>query len=115
MSPRIDGKAIGELSDADLRREAEARRRARRGGRGAEPAARPAGPPPAPDQVRKHYASLELEPGASKAEVQDRYLELLDRYDPDRQKDAAKRAVAEELSRKLRDAYQGIKSYLASR
>ncbi|MAQ17441.1 MAG: hypothetical protein CMN30_21930 [Sandaracinus sp.] len=115
MTLRIDGKPVGELSDAELRREADARRRARRGGMKGGPIAATPTDAPAPDQVRKYFASLELEPGASKDEVQNRYLELLDRYDPDRQKDDAKKAVAQELTRKLREAYEGIKAYVATR
>ena len=115
MSRAIGGRRIAELSDAELRRELEARRRARRGSRGGGPAPSSDGETPTPDRILKYYASLELEPGSSKGEVQDRYLELLDRYDPDRQQDPAKRAVAEELTAKLREAYQGLKSYLGSR
>ena len=113
--PTIDGKPIHQLSDRELEREVEARRRARRrGGKsaGSQSARRPA--PPA-EQVRKYLANLELEPGATKAEIDDRYLDLLDRYDPDRQSDPAKKKVAEELTAKLRDAYDGLKAYFASR
>jgi len=115
VSLRIDGKPIHELSDRELEREVEARRRARRrGGKstGSSAARRPA---PSADQVRKYLASLELEPGATKGEIDDQYLELLDKYDPERQTDPAKKAVAEELTRKLRDAYDGLKAYFASR
>lgn len=115
MSPRIDGKPISALSDRELEREVEARRRARRRGTkssGHSAARRPA---PGADQVRKYLANLELEPGATKAEIDDRYLELLDRYDPERQSDPAKKKVAEELTAKLRDAYDGLKAYFAAR
>ncbi len=115
MSVTIDGKPIHRLSDAELQREAEARRRSRRrGGKGggAKSLRRPA---PSAEQVRKYLASLELEPGATKGEIDDQYLELLDKYDPERQSDPAKKAVAEELTRKLREAYDGLKAYFAAR
>ena len=72
-------------------------------------------PPLLPGEHANAATGSELEPGASKDEVQNRYLELLDRYDPDRQKDDAKKAVAQELTRKLREAYEGIKAYVATR
>ena len=113
MSFTIDGKPIEALSDAELKREAEARRRARRGGRGARrPIRRDA---PSADEVRRYLANLELEPGATKGEIDDQYLELLDKYDPERQTDPAKKKVAEELTAKLRAAYDGLKAYFAAR
>lgn len=71
---------------------------------------------PRAEQLRQYYANLELPDGASWAEVKSAYRRLMRRYHPDRHAgDADKARVANELSQKLRVAYEALRDELAGR
>lgn len=66
-----------------------------------------------PDRVRRYYANLELPVGASRAEVKAAYRRLIRDYHPDKHAQDPKRAqLANELSQRLRTAYEGLMAYL---
>lgn len=67
-----------------------------------------------PERIRRYYANLELEPGASADEVKAAYRRLMRQYHPDKHAQDPKRArLANELSQRLRAAYDGLMEYLA--
>lgn len=118
-------KPLAEMSDRELDEERDRRRRLRAAGR----------KPDAPitdaerrglerfesrmrgddgRELRRWYAALELRPGATLAEVQVRYRELMAKYDPDkhvgnREKHEAAVRLAQELTR----AFHGLSAHLA--
>jgi DnaJ-domain-containing protein 1 len=110
-------KPLAELSDTEL--QAESRRRLEaRVARGQPPIEEPA-----PEgrvaraleaqkrerELAQHYANLELKPGATLAEVQARYRELVARYHPDKHaKDPEKHRAATELVAQLSKSYQTL-------
>jgi DnaJ-domain-containing protein 1 len=58
-------------------------------------------------ELARHYAALELKPGASLAEVQAKYRELMAKYHPDKHVgDPEKHATAVRLAQELTRAYQ---------
>ncbi len=103
---RLDKATLARMSDSELRDEVERRRKSRARGR------RPGRPDMGAKQiaqVMRWYANLELEPGASRDEVETAYRRLLKKYHPSRHRnDPKKRAAAEELSESLTKAYQGL-------
>jgi len=105
---RIDGKALSELSDAELESELARRRRAR----GHKPAAGSSArgrTGKAPGwKVRQWYRDLELEPKSSREQVEEAYQRLMKKYDPDKYDDAEKRRAAVRLVVGLREAYDGL-------
>ena len=124
---RIASKDLKQLSDAELDAELVRRRRARGQNSPAPipreeplPKARRAAPEPANRRdrapgwkVRQWYRDLELEPGASLAEVESAYQRLLDRYDPDKHiGDAEKHRAATRLAAGLGEAYYALKDEL---
>ena len=64
-------------------------------------------------QIRQYYANLELEPGAPWSEVKHAYRRLMRQYHPDRHhSDPDKELLANQLSQKLRVAYEELKKEL---
>lgn len=53
----------------------------------------------------KYYQTLELKPGASFEEIKKAYKKAMKKYHPDRFQDESKRQYAEDLSRKINEAY----------
>lgn len=72
-----------------------------------------AGEAAVPDHVARWYGNLELAVGASAEEVKAAYRRLVRRYHPDRHaKDPGRAALATKLSQELREAYEGLMTYL---
>ncbi|MBN2361477.1 MAG: J domain-containing protein [Deltaproteobacteria bacterium] len=68
------------------------------------------------ERLRQYYANLELADGASWPEVKSAYRRLMRRYHPDRHAaDPAKARLANELSQKLRVAYEELRQELTGR
>ena len=120
----IRGKKLAELSDAELEEELQRRRRQRgaSGGTEATKATKAKSPPRASGQtraarppgwkVRQWFRDLELEPGASEADVERAYQRLLAKYDPDKYSgDAEKHRAAVRLVVGLREAYDGLRDH----
>ncbi|MCA9606625.1 MAG: J domain-containing protein [Myxococcales bacterium] len=112
---RIGDKALKDLSDRELDEELRRRRRARGAPLDAPPT--PAATRRAPRRgnqrhpgwkVRQWYRNLELQPGATRDEVELAYVRLSEKYHPDRHPDAEKRRLATQLAAGLREAYRGI-------
>jgi DnaJ-domain-containing protein 1 len=81
--------------------------RARAGVRGAPPS-------DAAADRRRWYRTLELEPGADLQQVRRAYRRLMKQYHPDRfANDPAKLEVANAVTRKLTEAYNGLTELLA--
>lgn len=57
----------------------------------------------------KYYQTLELKPGASFEEIKKAYKKAMKKYHPDRFQDEDKRQYAEDLSRKINEAYAYFK------
>ena len=113
-------KPLSELSDAELEAELIRRRRARAQGRSAADAAglgrRDGAPSPRRKQLLQYYANLELDPGASLADIKAAYRELMKRYHPDKHaRDDAKHRAATELAQQLTTAYVGLLEHLERR
>jgi DnaJ-domain-containing protein 1 len=117
----IRGKKLCELSDAELEEELQRRRRERGFSAPSEGAAsrkrapgadrKKTGGPPG-WKVRQWFRDLELEPGASRAEVEEAYERLLAKYDPDKYSgDAEKHRAAVRLVVGLRHAYDGLRDH----
>ena len=67
-------------------------------------------------EIRRYYANLELPIGASAAEVKAAYRRLMRRYHPDRHHgDPQRQATANELTRRLREAYDLLNQHLDAR
>lgn len=67
-------------------------------------------------ECRRWYRILELEPGASVAEVKAAYRRMLRKYHPDRHaRDPEKFAAATELMRRITEAHDGLVAYLERR
>lgn len=103
---RLDKNTLSRMSDEELRDELERRRKARARGRrssGRDLDAKQIA------QVMRWYANLELDPGASREQIEEAYRRLMKKYHPSRHRDdPKKRAAAEELSDSLTKAYQGL-------
>ncbi len=54
----------------------------------------------------EYFANLELVPGASFTEIKSSYRRLLAKYHPDRYHEDKRRPFAEEITRRLNEAYQ---------
>lgn len=68
------------------------------------------------DEMARHYAALELGPGASFNEVQRRYREMLEKYHPDKHAgDPDKHRAAIQLAQELTRAYQALSERLRQR
>lgn len=113
----IGDKPLKDLSDRELDEELQRRRRSRgqvvvrdeppaRSPRLSAP--RHGGKGRSGWKVRQFYRNLELEPGATRDEVEIAYVRLSEKYHPDRQKDPDKKRVATQLAGALREAYRGI-------
>ena len=119
---RIGGKALRDLTDAELEAELERRRRARGysgrdTSRRSTPARRrPDGTLPGwkvRENLRNWYRALELEEGASLDDVEASYRRLLERYDPDRHRDDPEKfRDATKLAVALGEAYYGLRDHL---
>jgi len=114
---RINDKPLAELSDAELEAELERRRRARGLGGGGGTRRRTPGTRRGVRRrsgrhpgwkVRQWYRNLELEPGASRDEVELAYVRLSEKYHPDRHDTDDKKRLARQLAAGLREAYRGI-------
>ena len=67
-------------------------------------------------ECRRWYRVLELDPGASVADVKHAYRQLLRKYHPDRHaRDPEKFAAATELMRRITEAHDGLVAYLERR
>jgi len=64
-------------------------------------------------RLEQAYANLELSPDATLETVRQRYLELLDRYEPSRF-EGERRRLAENLVTRLRDAYDTVRRTVGS-
>lgn len=60
---------------------------------------------PYSEQELQYYANLEVAPGSSFADIKKSYRRLLAHYHPDRYHDDVRRQDAEELTRRLNEAY----------
>ena len=109
---RIGDKALSELSDAELKIELERRRRARghRSGSTSTSSSPRTRDGKAPGwKVRQWFRDLELEPGASRDQVEQAYQRLSKKYDPDKyDDDPEKHRAAVRLIVGLREAYDGL-------
>jgi hypothetical protein len=118
------GKPLADLSDEELRAELGLRRQ-RRGARGktAAPAATTsltrgddASSTLAAPIAARHYASLELVPGAPLPEVERAYERLRAKYEPfTRVPDAERSSAAASLLRGLQRAYEELRAALERR
>ena len=71
--------------------------------------------PDVPENVARWYGNLELPIGAPANEVKAAYRRLVRRYHPDHHaRDPGRAAIATKLSLELREAYEGLLTYLAS-
>lgn len=69
---------------------------------------------PIPDSLTDYYANLELPPGASHQEVKRAWKQLMKKYHPDlHSTDPKKREIANELTRRLNEAYRVLDKELA--
>lgn len=109
-------KPLRELSDAELEDELLRRRRSRAKGRSDADAAglgREKSPSPRRKQLLQYYANLELEPGATTADVKAAYKSLMKKYHPDKHgEDEARHRSATELAQQLTRAYQALTRHL---
>jgi hypothetical protein len=102
------GRRAREFKDAaeDAWDRAYENARSRAGVRGEPPS------DPAADR-RRWYRDLEVEPGADFKTVRKAYRKLLLQYHPDRfEHDAEKQKAATEVTRKVTEAYNGLRRYL---
>ncbi len=112
---RIAGKRLSELTDQELETELQRRRRLRGNHRGTEPERESRGLAAAVERAntRQWYANLELEPGATLADVKDAYQRLMAKYDPEKHAhDPDKYRAAKELARGLTEAYEHLTEHL---
>ncbi len=69
-----------------------------------------------PREIRQAYAALELPLGADRAEVKKAYRGMMRRYHPDKhQQDAARERIANELTVRIREAYNLLEEWLEER
>jgi DnaJ-domain-containing protein 1 len=112
---RLADKTVAELTDRELEEELIRRRRARAARRSDEERGTHGTSKDSPQrkQLLQYYANLELEPGASVADVRRAYRELMQRYHPDKHRDdPARLAAATELARSLTEAYEALLRHL---
>ena len=102
---RSGGPPLSTLSDGDLQREAQRRRRARRGESDVSP-------PRDQRQVAQWLANLELSQRASRNEVEDAYQKLVTKYGAAAEAaDGPKKKAADKLLSSLGEAYRGLLDY----
>lgn len=125
----VGGKALADLTDAELEEELLRRRRARAARRaaGAAPhdeapagggtATAPRGSRSVQDQqLAQYYANLELRPGAPLEDVRRAYREMMARYHPDKHLgDPERHKAATELAQSLTRAYTALVAHLERR
>ena len=67
-------------------------------------------------EVKRWYARMELQPGASADDVRRSFRALMRKYHPDRYtNDAEHESIATQLSQELTIAYQGLLNHLGER
>ncbi len=110
MNPfRFGPRAVpaAELSDAELENELSARRQ-----RTGAPTTRRL----ADHEAARLYAQLEVPVGAPLDQVKRAYLQLSERYAPERHAgDARKQALAKELLARLSEAYRALSAFLEAK
>lgn len=128
-------KPLAEMSDRELEEELQRRRRLRAARRSAEAPIteadraalaaferRAMGAEARSDmaaalervELLKHYAALELRPGASLAQVEQAYRDMLARYGPDRHaRDPEKHRLATQLAARLTHSYEVLRRALS--
>lgn len=69
-----------------------------------------------PREIREAYAALELPLGSDREAVKAGYRKMLRRYHPDKHAgDPERERLANEVTRRLREAYEKLDKYLAER
>tara|TARA_B100000686_G_C16211576_1_gene675702 strand:- start:248 stop:616 length:369 start_codon:yes stop_codon:yes gene_type:complete len=69
-----------------------------------------------PDSLAQYYANLEIPPGSSLEETRSAWKRMLKKYHPDlHSSNAGRRETAEELTRRLNEAYQTIEKELENK
>lgn len=102
---RAAGPPLSTLSDGELQREAQRRRRARRG-------QSEASAPRDQRQVAQWLANLELPQRASRQEVEDAYQKLVAKYGPTSETaEGPKKKASDKLLSSLGEAYRGLLDY----
>ncbi|MEM6956704.1 MAG: hypothetical protein AAF645_13505 [Myxococcota bacterium] len=114
-------RPLRDMSDTELRAEADRRRRQRqkRGGLvdpiGGGPTTRPGASEP-DATVRRAFASLEVSESASPEEVEAAYHRLIEKYNPEQRRgDKDKYEAALSLSRQLSRSYRTITRWFEER
>lgn len=114
---RLGQKTVAQLTDQELEDELLRRRRERarrreneeRGTRGTEKDS------PERKRLLQCYANLELEPGATAADVRRAYHALMQKYHPDKHRgDPERLTAATQLAESLTDAYETLMKHLSS-
>jgi DnaJ-domain-containing protein 1 len=115
---RIAGKPLSELTDQELETELQRRRRAR-GSSATDTSSLPRSAPSRlaaavrRSNVRQWYTNLELNPGATRAEIEAAYQRLMERYSPDKHRGNPERfRDATRLTEGLTEAYRGLLGHL---
>jgi hypothetical protein len=62
-------------------------------------------------RAQRYYHVLELKPGASAAELRQRYLDLVRVWHPDRFEDARLREIAVQKTKEINEAYRALKDF----
>ena len=117
-------KPLAAMTDAELDTERERRRRARISKSGGAPNEPPAGGRVAraleslakERELAQAYANLELKPGATLADVEKKFAELVARYSPEKHKGNAERhRAATELVAQLGRARAALAAHLGAK
>lgn len=112
---RLTQKTVAELSDQELEEELLRRRRERARRRENEQRGTHGTDKDSPERKRllQCYANLELEPGATAADVRRAYRTLMQKYHPDKHRgDAERLAAATKLTQSLTEAYETLLQHL---
>ncbi len=112
---RVGQKTVAELSDRELEEELLRRRRERARRREGEQKGTHGTEKDSPERKRllQCYANLELEPGASVADVKQAYRTLMQKYHPDKHRgDPERLAAATQLAQSLTEAYETLLKHL---
>ena len=67
------------------------------------------------NQEEQYYANLEIAPGANFEEIKNSYKRLLKRYHPDKYNNDVRSEHAEQITKKLNEAYNYFKKKLRSK